>query len=124
MVDRADINSVLSNMRNLRAQMLQNQQMEKARELDQVKRPQEINRTEKTQETPGFGDMLNQAVNTVNDLQQSSGDLQTRYTQGDPNVDLARVMVAKQKASVAFEGLTQVRNKVIQAYEDIVNMPI
>lgn len=124
MVDRADINSVLSSMRDLRSQMAQNQQLQQSRELDRVERPSQLDKPQKTQEAPGFGEMLNQAVDQVNGLQQTSGDLQTRYAQGDPNVDLARVMVAKQKASVAFDGLTQVRNRVIQAYEDIINMPI
>jgi len=48
----------------------------------------------------------------------------TAYEQGDPNVDITRVMIASQKASVSFEALTQVRNRVVQAYEDIMKMPV
>lgn len=122
MVQRADINNVLSEMRNLRAQMMQNQRMENDLAIKgQVDKPRG---PEKVQETPGFGDMLNQAVNQVNDLQSTTGDLRTAYEQGDPNVDITRVMVASQKSSVAFDALNQVRNKVVQAYEDIMNMPI
>ncbi|BES71979.1 flagellar hook-basal body complex protein FliE [Marinobacter nanhaiticus D15-8W] len=122
MVQRADINSVLSDIRSLRSQMMQNQRVEQEGQLngtlDRVRKP------EGTQETAGFGDMLKQAVNQVNDLQQTSGDMRTAYEQGDPNVDITRVMIASQKASVSFEALTQVRNRVVKAYEDIMNMPV
>ncbi|WP_148862328.1 flagellar hook-basal body complex protein FliE [Marinobacter fonticola] len=122
MVQRADINSVLSDIRSLRAQMMQNQRVEQDGQLngalDRVRKP------EGTQETAGFGDMLKQAVNQVNDLQQTSSDMRTAYEQGDPNMDITRVMIASQKASVSFEALTQVRNRVVQAYEDVMNMPV
>ncbi|WP_111497732.1 MULTISPECIES: flagellar hook-basal body complex protein FliE [Marinobacter] len=125
MVQRADINNVLSEIRNMRSQMMQNQQVEQENRLkgslDSIGKP---NGVRETQETPGFGDMLKQAVDQVNDLQSESGALRTAYEQGDPNVDIARVMIASQKASVSFEALTQVRNRVVQAYEDIKNMPV
>lgn len=125
MVQRADINSVLSDIRSLRSQMMQNQQIAQENNikgtLDNVRKP---GGASETQETAGFGDMLKQAVNQVNDLQTNSSNLATAYEQGDPNVDITRVMVASQKASVSFEALTQVRNRVVQAYEDIMNMPV
>ena len=68
--------------------------------------------------------MLSNAVNNVNDLQTTAGDLRTAYDMGDPNVDITRVMVAGEKSSVAFEATVQVRNRVVQAYEKIMNMPI
>jgi flagellar hook-basal body complex protein FliE len=43
---------------------------------------------------------------------------------GEPNVDITRVMIAAQKSSVSFEALTQVRNRVVKAYEDVMNMPV
>lgn len=122
MVERADINSVLSEIRSMRSQMMQNQQVEQAQNLKgQMDR---VSETGKTEKTPGFGDMLHQAVNNVNEVQQQSGDLQTAYQQGDPNVDITQVMVASQKASVSFDALMQVRNRVVKAYEDVKNMPI
>lgn len=122
MVDRADINNVLSEMRNMRAQMMQNQRMDNDLAIKgQVDKPAG---TEKVRETPGFGDMLSQAVDKVNDLQSTTGEMRTAYERGDPNVDITQVMVASQKSSVAFEGLSQVRNRVVRAYEDIMNMPI
>ncbi|MCK7543458.1 flagellar hook-basal body complex protein FliE [Marinobacter bryozoorum] len=122
MVQRADINNVLSEMRNLRAQMTQNQRMDNDLAVrGQVDKPAG---PEKANQTPGFGDMLSQAVDKVNDLQSTTGDLRTAYEQGDPNVDITRVMIASQKSSVAFDALSQVRNRVVKAYEDIMNMPI
>ncbi|MFW5824983.1 MAG: flagellar hook-basal body complex protein FliE [Marinobacter sp.] len=122
MVQRADINNVLTEMRNLRAQMMQNQQAQNDLAIrGQVDKPAG---PEKVRETPGFGDMLNQAVDKVNNLQSTTSELRTAYEQGDPNVDITRVMVASQKASVSFDALSQVRNRVVQAYEDIMNMPI
>lgn len=122
MVQRADINSVLSEIRNLRSQMMQNQRVEQDNAIrGAVDRPQKV---QEAQETPGFSDMLSQAVNHVNDLQKTSSDLRTSYDMGDPNVDISRVMIASQKASVSFEAMTQVRNRVVKAYEDIMNMPV
>lgn len=92
MVQRADINNVLSEMRNLRAQMMQNQQMDNNLAVrGQVDKPAG---PEKVSETPGFSDMLSQAVDKVNDLQSTTSDLRTAYEQGDPNVDITRVMIA------------------------------
>ncbi|HEA52050.1 flagellar hook-basal body complex protein FliE, partial [Marinobacter antarcticus] len=79
---------------------------------------------DQVRETSNFSDMLGKAVNSVKDVQQQAGALQTAYDMGDPNVDITRVMIAAQKSSVSFEALTQVRNRVVRAYEDIMNMPI
>lgn len=122
MVERADINSVLSEIRNMRSQMMQNQRVEQDNDIrGRIDGPRQV---EKSSETPSFGDMLSRAVGNVNELQQTSGDLRTAYDMGDPNVDITRVMIASEKASVSFEALTQVRNRVVKAYEDIMNMPV
>ena len=125
MVQRADINSVLSDIRSLRSQMMQNQQIQQDQSvrgrMDGLRQVQE---TRETQEAPSFSDMLGKAVNNVNELQQATGELRTAYDMGDPNVDITQVMIAAQKSSVSFEALTQVRNRVVRAYEDIMNMPI
>ncbi len=122
MVQRADINSVLSEIRNMRSQMMENQRVQQDNAIrGQIDRP---NGVQETTETPKFSDMLSQAVGSVNEMQQTSSDLKTAYEMGDPNVDITRVMIASEKASIGFEALTQVRNRVVQAYEDIKNMPI
>lgn len=125
MVQRADINSVLSDIRNLRSQMMQNQQNQQIEPNQNVRgRVDSPRDVQQTRETPSFGDMLGNAVNNVNELQQQTNELRTAYDMGDPNVDITRVMIAAEKSSVSFEALTQVRNRVVRAYEDIMNMPI
>lgn len=74
--------------------------------------------------TPSIGEMMGNAINQVNDTAMHSSNLSTRYTQGDPNVDLPEVMVAMQKSSVSFQAMSQVRNKLLEAYKDIMNMPV
>lgn len=115
---RADIAQVLAEMRNMRSQM---QQVEMP--SSEIK-PGAIQPSQKTDEVPRFGDMLSNAVNAVNDTQMKAGAMQTAYVKGDPSVGLTEVMIQSQKASVSFEALTQVRNKVVKAYEDVMNMPV
>lgn len=71
-----------------------------------------------------FGTLLKDAVNTVNDIQQDAGQKRTAFEMGDKNVTLAETMIAAQKASVAFEATVQVRNKFVEAYKEIMSMPV
>ena len=71
-----------------------------------------------------FGDLLQQAVNNVNDLQSNAGQLKTAVEMGDRSVSLAEAMIASQKAGVAFEATVQVRNKLVDAYKQIMSMPV
>jgi len=118
MVDRADVSSVLADIRSLRSQMQQQVQ-----QTPQVERPDRVQETGQSDRV-SFGETLNNAVNSVNNLQQTSSQLATAYEQGDENVDITDVMVAAQKSQVAFQSMVQVRNRVVQAYEEIMNMPI
>ena len=94
-------------------------------QVEAMNRPQPVAPTAAQEaKGPGFDDLLQQAVNRVNELQQTTSGLQTGYERGDQGIDLAQVMVASQKSSVAFQAMTQVRNKLITAYEDIMKMPI
>ncbi len=115
---RADINSVLAEMRNLRTQV------QKTDALRPEISPTKIQGTQETQSLPKFGDLLANAVNSVNDTQMKSAELSKAFEQGDPTVSLSQVMIQSQKASVSFQALTQVRNKVVQAYEDVMKMPV
>ncbi|HLV49197.1 MAG TPA: flagellar hook-basal body complex protein FliE [Aliidiomarina sp.] len=71
-----------------------------------------------------FGAMLKSAVDNVNGLQSNARDLQNRIEMGDPNVSLAEGMIAAQKSGIAFEAAVQVRNKFVEAYEKIMQMPV
>ena len=50
--------------------------------------------------------------------------MSTAFEIGKSGVDLTDVMIAKEKAGVSFQALTQVRNKLVQAYQDISQMPV
>ncbi|MCY1416727.1 Flagellar hook-basal body complex protein FliE [compost metagenome] len=73
---------------------------------------------------PSFSELLGQAVNKVNATQQTASEMANAFEVGQSNVDLTDVMIASQKASVSFQAMTQVRNKLVQAYQDIMQMPV
>ncbi len=123
-MSRVDINNLLNEMRQLKSQT---QAFAKPAQADRAPgangmRPG-IQVTE-TQKTPGFGEMMTRAVNQVNETQKASGAMAAAYERGEPGVDIADVMIASQKASVSFQAAVQVRNKLVEAYRDIMNMPI
>jgi flagellar hook-basal body complex protein FliE len=79
------------------------------------------------QENPSasnFAEMLGNALNTVNSMQKESKATSEAFEMGDPSLSLADVMVVKEKAGIAFEATIQVRNKVLEAYKTIMNMPV
>jgi flagellar hook-basal body complex protein FliE len=118
MSDRVDIQNVLTQMRALKTQVQQGVGAPGA--IEGVVPASVPGRDE-----PGsFGNLLKRAIDSVNETQQSAKKLSTAYEQGDPSVDLPQVMIGLQKASVSFEAMKQVRNRLVAAYEDISKMPI
>lgn len=73
---------------------------------------------------PAFGDLLKQGIDSVNQTQQSATALADAWERGTPGVDLAKVMIESQKASISFRALTEVRNRLVTAYQEIMNMQI
>jgi flagellar hook-basal body complex protein FliE len=73
---------------------------------------------------PSFGELLKQGVDAVNSSQQSANALADAWERGTPGVDLARVMIETQKATVGFRALTETRNRLVSAYQEIMNMPL
>lgn len=71
-----------------------------------------------------FTSLLENSLQAVNIRQQSASRLSKAFELGDPSVDLSQVTIEMQKARIAFEALSQVRNKVIAAYQEIMNMPV
>jgi flagellar hook-basal body complex protein FliE len=70
-----------------------------------------------------FGGALSDALKAVNAQQVDANDTSAAYERGDTN-DIVGVMVSRQKASVGFEATLQMRNKLLGAYRDIMNMPV
>ena len=72
----------------------------------------------------GFAKLLKQGIDSVNSTQARATDLQTKFERGVPGVELPQVMLEMQKANVSFRALTEVRNKFVEAYREIMNMPL
>ncbi len=79
---------------------------------------------EQTDNVGAFANMLHEAFETVNNLQNDSSNKQTRFDLGDRSMTLSDVMLASQKASISFDATLQVRNKMIEAYKTISQMQI
>ena len=71
----------------------------------------------------GFTDLIQKSLHSVNEIQQESKSKAEAYERGE-GVPLTDVVLSMQKSSIAFEATLQVRNKVLKAYEDILNMPV
>ncbi len=77
-------------------------------------------------ETPNseFGDLLKRSIDAVNDTQQNATALRTAFERGEEGVDLAEVMIAAQKSNLSFQAMVEVRNKLVEAYKNVMRMPV
>jgi flagellar hook-basal body complex protein FliE len=71
-----------------------------------------------------FGSLLKASVDGVDRVQTQASTLAAKFQLGDPKVSLEETMVAVQKASLSFQQLVQIRNRVIAAYHDVMNMQV
>lgn len=71
-----------------------------------------------------FADALKNTVAEVSQAQLSAGAQAKAFQMGDPSVNLSDVMISMQKASIGFQATLQVRNKLVSAYHEIMNMQI
>ena len=72
----------------------------------------------------GFAKILKQGLDSVNQVQNKANTLATQFERGVPGVELPQVMIEMQKANVSFRALAEVRNKFVDAYREIMNMPL
>ncbi len=71
-----------------------------------------------------FAQVLQNALVDVSSAQKEARAMAENFSAGDPNVNLQDVMVDLQKASLSFQQMVQVRNRLVTAYQDIMNMPV
>jgi flagellar hook-basal body complex protein FliE len=71
-----------------------------------------------------FSEALRSSLDQVNGAQKKAESLGERFALGDDSVNLSDVMIATQKASIGFQATVQVRNKLVSAYHDIMNMQV
>jgi flagellar hook-basal body complex protein FliE len=108
-----DVNSVLAQIRSLSAQA-------QAQGATVHAKPD----TAPVAANGGFGTMVTKAIDGVNDAQQAASAMQNKFELGDPSVDLSSVMLATSKAQLQFRAMVEVRNRLVTAYQDIMNMPL
>jgi flagellar hook-basal body complex protein FliE len=79
-------------------------------------------------ETPAakvnFSDALKSSLEQVSGAQLKSEELGHKFAMGDDSVSLSDVMISMQKASIGFQATVQVRNKMVSAYHEMMNMQV
>ncbi len=71
-----------------------------------------------------FSALLKSAVDEVNSAQMDAKQLTRQFEAGNPDVNLQDVVLSLQKASLSFQTMVQVRNKLVSAYQEIMNMQV
>ncbi|WP_102692668.1 flagellar hook-basal body complex protein FliE [Rummeliibacillus pycnus] len=84
---------------------------------------QTVAQTIPSQNKESFGTVLKNAISAVNDSQVASDNMTNKLVNGD-NVELHDVMIAAQKANITLNTALQVRNKVVEAYQEIMRMTV
>jgi len=96
----------------------------RAMQMDAMSRAKPVQPEPTKVDAPSFADMLGKAVDNVSATQQAASQLANAFEMNQSGVDLSDVMIASQKATVSFQATVQVRNKLVQAYQDIMQMPV
>lgn len=73
---------------------------------------------------PDFAEVLKSSINQVNAQQLQADEMARQYELGNTEVPLHEVMMSLQKASLSFQTMVQVRNKLVTAYQEVMNMPV
>jgi flagellar hook-basal body complex protein FliE len=108
-----DTQSLMLQMRSLAAQA-EAKPLEGAAQVEQTGEDKAAN----------FADLLAKSVDAVSNEQHKSAAMKEAFEKGDPDVELSEVMLQAQKASLSFQAMTQVRNKLVEAYKDVLHMPL
>ncbi len=99
-----NVNQVLAQMRAMSA--------------DAGGKPREV------EQSADFSALFRQAVDTVNSNQQQASAMASAFETGAGDASLPEVMISIQKASVSFQAMVQVRNKLVDAYNEVMKMPM
>lgn len=109
MIDNSQIESMLTKLRGMAARPTASTALAEA---------------EKLAPKLDFATALKNSLDQVNGAQRASEALTQRFVMGDDSVSLSDVMMNSQKATIAFHATVQVRNKLVSAYQDIMNMGV
>lgn len=86
-------------------------------------RPAEIKPLPTEPKGPSFGEVLENAIKEVSDIEKEAGEESRKFMSGEVK-DVHTVMIAAQKAEISFQMMMQVRNKLVNAYQEIMRMPV
>lgn len=100
------------------------QMLNELRSVSQAAQGKPVTAAEQPAGGVNFADVLNSALKDVSAAQNEARQMAQNFSAGDPNVNLQEVMVDLQKASLSFQQMLQVRNRLVTAYQDIMNMPV
>ncbi len=75
-------------------------------------------------EKPSFQSAFSGALKSISSAQNTASSMQREVQFDNPTVSLEETMIAMQKAQLGFQSAVQVRNKLVQAYTDIMNMQV
>ena len=99
-----------------------NQVLAQMRAMQALANPQAT--PEAVQGQGNFSNLMQDSIKEVNAAMQESRAMTTRFEMGDPSVSLAEVMVNSQKAGLQFQAVAEIRNRVLSAYQEVMNMPV
>ena len=99
-----------------------NQVLAQMRAMQALANPQAT--PEAVQGQGNFSTLMQDSIKEVNAAMQESRAMTTRFEMGDPSVSLAEVMVNSQKAGLQFQAVAEIRNRVLSAYQEVMNMPV
>ena len=71
-----------------------------------------------------FAQILQGSIDKVNETQRQANEMAEKLAAGDTSQNLHEVMIALQTASVSFQEMVQVRNKLVSAYQDVMNIQV
>ncbi|MFZ6686199.1 flagellar hook-basal body complex protein FliE [Undibacterium sp. SXout11W] len=113
-IDRSQINAMVAQLKTVAAKMEQSSGV----------MPHVMGAEPPTTSKLNFADALKASLDHVNKVQTDSQKLGEQFALGDDKVSLADVMISMQKASISFQTTVQARNKLVTAYNDIMNMQV
>lgn len=86
--------------------------------------PQRLVGTDKQYQGKSFTDFLKDSLIEVNELQKTGDNMSVRFAAGDPQVDIHNLMLALEEASIALQLTIEIRNKLVEAYQEIMRMQV
>lgn len=78
---------------------------------------------ESTADQPKFSDMIGNMLQSVNQVQQESADIQQAFLSGE-EVELHQMMIKAEEAGISMDLLLEVRNRLVDGYNEIMKMPL